>query len=98
MDRERRRDNLKDAVALLWNQNQQLVNLIGCALAKGEDPVLPQYYYPELFEEEIAESEQEQKKRQIELHKARMEEYAFRHNRALEERGDDHGGDNAKEA
>jgi hypothetical protein len=56
----------------------------------------PHQYYPDLFESG-EEDEAGRAANELALHKARMEEYAFRYNRARK-RGDDNGRNDTGEA
>lgn len=92
-EQKKRMAATKDQVMLLWNQNMQLINLMNHSHHPGEVPLrTPAQYYPELFGEEAQElDEEEQKANEMVLHKARMEEYAYRHNLAMKERGESNG-------
>lgn len=93
-ERKEKIADTKDMVMLLWNQDMQLMNMIAHSMHSDEVELRkPHEYYPELFGEEFSKEDEEEKQRnELALHKARMEEYAFRHNRALKERGESSGG------
>lgn len=89
-EQERRRADTKDEIMLMWNQCQQLMNMAAHSMHPQDVELKPPHeYYPDLFKEEAETSEEEKTKNELALHKARMEEYAYRHNRARER--DTHG-------
>ena len=93
LEQKKRQAALRDEIMVLWNQNMQLLNMMN-ASQHPDDVKLrtPAQYYPELFGEEMEQQEQEEQIRNdLALHKARMEEYAFRHNLARKERGESNG-------
>lgn len=93
LERREKIADTRDMVMLMWNQNMQLMNIISHSIHPDEIELkMPHEYYPELFGEEIKGQEKATKRNnELALHKARMEEYAFRHNRALKERGESSG-------
>ena len=82
---------------LLWNQNLQLMNLLSHSHNRDEMPLKqPHEYYPELFGEEIKQmAEEARKNNELELHKARMQDYMLRVNQRMKERGEYSGGNDA---
>lgn len=92
-----RESRLKEETAAMYIQAIQIGEMIGHVMRPSSDETITPLskYYPELFPDENKENEEEKIKNDFALHKARMEEYAFRHNRALKERGGDHGRDDA---
>ena len=90
MEYEQEKENIKtkNMIMLLWNQNRQLIDLSGCLFKSEHEPAGISDYYPGLFDDALKLSEDEQQKINCELHKARMEEYAYYHNRARRERGE----------
>lgn len=94
LEQEKRKGELKDYIMLLWNQNLQLLDMVGHSNSQDEDgPRMPYEYYPELFGEEIKlRAEEEKKERQLEEHKAQMLDYITIVNQRFKERGESSGG------
>ena len=93
LEQRKRQAALRDEIMLLWNQNLQLLNMMNHS-QHPQDVELrtPAQYYPEIFGEEMRQQEQEERiKNDLALHKARMEDYALRHNLARKERGESNG-------
>lgn len=86
---------------ILFNQAIQMGNVVGKLMDKNAEIRLPREYYPDLFgtenEEETDFTEQAGDKpklsREMELHKARMDDFIFRHNMAFRERQDKERGE-----
>lgn len=96
LEQSKRKANLKDQIMVCWNQNLQLMNIFAHSQNPEEVELkLPEHYYPDLFAGELegieAIREEEKAKNELALHKARMEEYAYRHNLAMKERGEKNG-------
>lgn len=91
LQQQRRKADLKDQIMVLWNQNVQLMNLYSSANNSEIQIKKPHEYYPELFTDEIEQLREETQTNDMTLHKARMEEYAYWHNRAIKERGEGDG-------
>lgn len=97
-EQKAREAELKDEIMLLFNQALQMGNVLGRLMNKETQLIMPAAYYPELYSnkktEEAAETnftEQESRDKptlssEMELHKARMDDYIFRHNLAFRER------------
>lgn len=94
-EQKKREAELKDQIMLLFNQALQIGNVVGRLMDNKVAIRLPKEYYPELFgnEEEktnFTEQEDAGDKRKLspemELHKARMDDFIFRHNMAMRER------------
>lgn len=97
-EQKAREAELKDEIMLLFNQALQMGNVLGRLMNKETKLIMPAAYYPELYSnketEEAAETnftEQESRDKptlspEMELHKARMDDYIFRHNLAFRER------------
>ena len=94
-EQKKREAEQKDQIMLLFNQALQIGNVVGRLMDNKVAIRLPKEYYPELFgnEEEktnFTEQEDAGDKRKLspemELHKARMDDFIFRHNMAMRER------------
>ena len=94
---------------ILFNQALQVGNVLGRLLDKNAEIRLPKEYYPDLFVTEneaetgfIEKAEDKPKlSREMELHKARMDDFIFRHNMAMrmaKERGENNGRNDAGKA
>lgn len=101
-----RKAELKDEIMILFNQALQMGNVVGKIMDKNTEIRLPREYYPDLFatENETNFTEQAGDKPKLspemELHKARMDDFIFRHNMAFrerqaKERGESSGGNDA---
>lgn len=100
---------LKDEIMVLFNQALQIGDVIGRMMDKNTTIKMPREYYPELFEtkeetnftEQEKEGDEHQLSREMELHKARMDDFIFRHNMAMrmaKERGESSGRNDVREA
>ncbi len=109
LEQKQREAMLKDEIMLLFQQALQIGNVVGALMDKNIPIKPPREYYPELFgaekEEIFTEQEGDKPKMspEMELHKARMDDFVFRHNMAMRkqaamERGEDSGGDDAGKA
>lgn len=85
---------LKDEIVTLFNQALQIGNIVGKLMDKDTQIRLPKDYYPELFNKEAEETDFTKQEEagdkpklspEMELHKARMDDYIFRHNMAIKE-------------
>ncbi|MCD8286499.1 MAG: hypothetical protein LUD50_04675 [Clostridia bacterium] len=84
----------KDQIMMLYTQALQIANMLGAMMDSKHVQMQPlRYYYPYLFgeEEEAIEDTGEQTDKpklspEMRLHKARMDDFAFRHNRAFREK------------
>lgn len=84
---EERLAAVKDEINLLFVQALQIGNVIG---HDNDTPIMtPADYYPDLFKEDAVEERSGDKMSpEMELYKAKMSDYAWRHNKELEkERG-----------
>ena len=101
-----REAELKDEIMVLFNQALQIGNIVGRLMNKDVEIRMPKEYYPELFETNTnftAQEEGDEPKLspEMELHKARMDDFIFRHNMALKmarERGESSGWNDVGEA
>lgn len=98
---------LKDEIMTLFNQALQIGNIVGSLMSKDVDIKLPKEYYPELFGQENTdftnqeEGDELKLSPEMELHKARMDDFIFRHNMAMrkaKERGESSGRNDIGEA
>lgn len=108
-DTKIREAKLKDEVSMLFNQALQIGNIFGHMMSKDVPIKELEEYYPDLFstEKEIF-TEQEngdelKASQEMELHKARMDDFIFWHNRAMrerlaKERGESSGRNDTREA
>lgn len=90
---EKKKAETKDLAMLLYNQATQMADaMAGIMPGNGEHKRISlATFYPDLFSE-AAEIEAEEKKRnELALHKARMDDYVYRHNEALRKRGESNG-------
>lgn len=89
-DIEQRKAELKEEITLLFNQALQIGNVIGKMIDGDMVVTPPKEYYPDLFKETPIFTEQEEDKPKLspemELHKARMDDFIFRHNMAMQEK------------
>ncbi len=92
-----REANLKDQVTTMYNQALQIGNVLAAAIDSKNVKIRPlSEYYPGLFRTptEFTEQENEGDEHKLspeaELHKARMDDFAFRHNMA-KRRGENSG-------
>lgn len=107
-EQKQREAMLKDEIMLLFNQALQIGNVVGGLMDKNVAIKMPKAYYPELFEkqetnftEQEAEGDEQQLSPEMELHKARMDDFIFRHNMAMKmarERGESSGRNDFGEA
>lgn len=100
---------LKDEIMVLFNQALQIGNVVGRMMDKNTPIKMPREYYPELFgttentnfTEQEAKGDEHQLSPEMELHKARMDDFIFRHNMAMrmaKERGESSGRNDFGEA
>lgn len=91
-EQRQREAALKDEIVTLFNQAIQIGNVVGNLVDKDVEIKMPETYYPELFvtdnEADFTEQAGDKPKlsREMELHKARMDDFIFRHNMAMRER------------
>lgn len=89
---KKREAAIKDEIMVLFNQALQIGNMVGHLINQDIGIRMPAEYYPELFATENKTDFTEQtgdKPRlspEMELHKARMDDFIFRHNMAVRER------------
>lgn len=89
---KKREAAIKDEIMVLFNQALQIGNMVGHLINPDIGIRMPAEYYPELFATENKTDFTEQtgdKPRlstEMELHKARMDDFIFRHNMAVRER------------
>lgn len=94
---------MKDEIMVLFNHALQIGNVVGHLINADVGIRMPAEYYPELYATEnrtdFTEQEVDKPKLspEMELHKARMDDFIFRHNMAVREReamkrGDGNGG------
>lgn len=99
---KKREAMLKDEIMVLFNQALQIGNIVGRMMDKELEIKLPKEYYPELFRteentnftEQETEGDEKKLSPEMELHKARMDDFIFRHNMAMrmaKERGESSG-------
>lgn len=97
-----REAELKDEITVLYNQALQIRNMTS-NLINHEIPIRDLHeYYPGWFDEHIAEPEEEEQEDdgltpEMREHKARMDDFIFRHNREFEKRGEHSGGNDLGE-
>lgn len=100
---KKREAEVKDEIMLLFNQALQIGNVFGHLINADVGIRMPAEYYPELFVSENKTDFTEQTgdkpklSPEMELHKARMDDFIFRHNMVVREReamkrGDGNGG------
>lgn len=100
---------LKDEIMVLFNQALQIGNIVGGMMDHNVQIKLPKEYYPELFgtaentnfTKQEAEGDEHKLSPEMELHKARMDDFIFRHNMAMrmaKERGESSGRNDVGEA
>lgn len=97
---------MKDEIMLLFNQALQIGNVVGKLVDKNTQIRLPKEYYPNFFNEttepeettdfteQDAAGDERTLSPEMELHKARMDDFIFRHNMAMrkaKERGESSG-------
>ena len=107
-EQKQREAMLKDEIMLLFTQALQIGNVVGSLMDKNVAIKPPKEYYPEIFEnqetnftEQEAEGDEHQLSPEMELHKARMDDFIFRHNMAMKmarERGESSGRNDFGEA
>lgn len=101
---KKREAALKDEITVLFQQALQIGNVIGRIINPDIEIRTPAEYYPELFAAENKTDFTEQTgdkpklSPEMELHKARMDDFIFRHNMAIRKRevmkrGDEDGAD-----
>ena len=80
---------IKTQISLNWVLAQQVGEHFSIAMG-GKSNLTPLYdYFPDLFKREKEEADRQKQMNQLQLHKARMEDYAYQHNeRRKEERGE----------
>ncbi|KAB1437560.1 hypothetical protein [Candidatus Galacturonibacter soehngenii] len=80
---------IKTQISLNWVLAQQIGEHLGMAMG-NRTSLTPLYdYFPELFKSEKEEADRRAQMNQLELNKARMEDYAYQHNeRRKRERGE----------
>lgn len=89
---KKREAALKDEIMVLFNQALQIGNVVGHIINPDVELRMPAEYYPELFVTENKTDFTEQTgdkpklSPEMELHKARMDDFIFRHNMAVRER------------
>ncbi len=91
-EQKQREAELKDEIMVLFNQAIQIGNVVGRLMDKNTEIRLPREYYPDLFatdnDTDFTEQAGDKPKLsgEMELHKARMDDFIFRHNMAFQER------------
>jgi len=91
---------------VLFNQALQIGNIVGMMMDHNVQIKLPKEYYPELFKttentnftKQEAEGDEHKLSLEMELHKARMDDFIFRHNMAMRRRCENSGRDDFREA
>lgn len=80
---------IKTQINLNWNLAQQIGDWFQIAMG-NKTSITPLYdYFPEFFKNEKEEADRQKQMSQLELHKARMADYAYQHNeRRKRERGE----------
>lgn len=100
---------LKDEIMVLFNQALQIGNVVSRMMNHNVPIKMPKDYYPELFgtaentnfTKQEAEGDEHKLSPEMELHKARMDDFIFRHNMAMrmaKERGESSGRNDVGEA
>ena len=98
---------LKDEIMVLFNQALQIGNIVGKMMSSDVQIKTPGEYYPELFGTESTDFTEEEEgdepklSPEMKLHKARMDDFIFRHNMAMRmarERGESSGRNDIGEA
>lgn len=79
---------IKTQISLNWVMAQQIGEHFDLAMGNKKS-ITPLYdYFPDLFKSEKEEADRQEQMNQLELHKARMADYAYQHNaRRRRERG-----------
>lgn len=83
---------------VLFNQALQIGNVVGKLMDKETPIRMPKDYYPEFFTGQEAKGDEHQLSTEMELHKARMDDFIFRHNMAMRRRCESSGRDDIREA
>ena len=107
-EEKHREAELKDEIMVLFNQALQIGNIVGRLMSQDVQIKMPAEYYPELFGTtentdftDQEEGDEHQLSPEMELHKARMDDFIFRHNMAMRmarERGESSGRNDVGEA
>ena len=108
-EEKHREAELKDEIMVLYNQALQIGDVVGSMMSKEAKIRTPRDYYPQLFgvtenTDFTAQEEEGDEPRlspEMELHKARMDDFIFRHNMAMKmarERGESSGWNDVGEA
>ena len=81
---------VRDAVTILYHHAVQCADAISFLFPheEGKKPISLAQYYPELFPEELEAEREKERNDALALHKARMADYAYRHNQMLRKRGE----------
>lgn len=83
---------MKDEIMVLFNHALQIGNVVGHLVNNDVGIRMPAEYYPELFATENRtdftgqEADKPDLSPEMKLHKARMDDFIFRHNMAIRER------------
>ena len=81
LEQEQKKVDTKDLIQILWNQNIQLLNMVGASRNDSGVEVTPLHeYYPELFETPKEEIPENGMTYEMELYKAQFIEFAMNHN------------------
>lgn len=88
--RQEREAGLKDMIVALHVQALEIGEVVNKVVNGNKEPIQGlHYYYPDLFnQEETEEQKAEREKREQELYKARMIDFAHRFNTARKKRGE----------
>ena len=98
--REQRKAELKDMAMLLYNHATQIADSIAGILpgASEHERIPLASFYPELFEDEAKAEAEKKKQDELALHKARMQDFVYRHNEAMRKRGESNGWHDTRKA
>lgn len=91
--REERKAEIKDLAMLLYNHATQCADAMASVMPGSEknERISLATYYPELFQEEAKAEIEKKKQDELALHKARMQDFVYRHNEAMRKRGENNG-------
>lgn len=78
---------LKTKIMLNTVLAKQIGEYVACLFDKNAEITPPTKFFPELFEEENKEIEKKNLDMQMQLHKAKMIDFAFKHNSARRKEG-----------
>ena len=93
---EARKAKLKDEVSVLYIQSMQIANMVAATMDGKITPKKLHEYYPEMFKEETDFTQKNENGLSLEMqmYKANMDDFVFRHNLALKKRREQKGENN----